>query len=62
MHSAKLIWVTPDAEALIGKIARVSNPNNEDNPKVDGLLRYLIRAQALVTIRDGKYVRRDPHY
>ena len=32
MHSAKLIWVTPDAEALIGKIARVSNPNNEDNP------------------------------
>ena len=43
MHSAKLIWVTPDAEALIGKIARVSNPNNEDNPKVDGLLRYLIK-------------------
>ena len=43
MHSAKLIWVTPDAEALIGKIARVSNPNNEDNPEVDGLLRYLIR-------------------
>ena len=43
MHSANLIWVTPDAEALIGKIARVSNPNNEDNPEVDGLLRYLIR-------------------
>ena len=33
MHNAKLIWVTPDAEALIGKIARVSNPNNEDNPE-----------------------------
>ena len=32
MHSAKLIWVTPDAEQLIGKIARVSNPKNEDNP------------------------------
>ena len=43
MHNAKLIWVTPDAEALIGKIARVSNPNNEDNPNVDGLLRYLIK-------------------
>ena len=43
MHSAKLIWVTPDAEALIGKIARVSNPNNENNPEVDGLLRYLIK-------------------
>ena len=43
MHSAKLIWITPDAEALVGKIARVSNPNNEDNPNVDKLLKYLIR-------------------
>jgi thymidylate synthase (FAD) len=43
MHDAKLIWVTPDAEALVGKIARVSNPNNEDNPKVDKLLKYLIK-------------------
>ena len=43
MHDAKLIWVTPDAEALIGKIARVSNPNNEDNPNVEKLLKYLIK-------------------
>ena len=43
MHSAKLVWVTPDAEKLIGKIARVSNPNNEDNPNVEGLLKYLIK-------------------
>ena len=43
MHSAKLIWVTPDAEALVGKIARVSNPNNEDNPEVEKLIRYLIK-------------------
>ena len=43
MHSAKLIWITPDAEQLIGKIARVSNPKNEDNPNVNGLLRYLIK-------------------
>ena len=43
MHSAKLIWVTPEAEALIGKIARVSNPKNEDNPNVEGLLKYLIK-------------------
>ena len=42
MHSAKLIWVTPDAEALIGKIARVSNPKNENNPNVEKLLKYLI--------------------
>lgn len=43
MDNAKLIWITPDAEKLIGKIARVSNPSNEDNPDVDKLLRYLIK-------------------
>ena len=43
MHQAKLVWVTPNAEKLIGKIARVSNPANEDNPNVDKLLRYLIK-------------------
>ena len=43
MHDAKLIWITPDAEKLVGKIARVSNPSNEDNPNVEGLLRYLIK-------------------
>ena len=43
MHDANLIWVTPDAEQLVGKIARVSNPNNEDNPEVEKLIRYLIK-------------------
>jgi thymidylate synthase (FAD) len=43
MHTAKLVWVTPDAEQLIGKIARVSNPANEDNPNVEKLIRYLIK-------------------
>ena len=43
MHTAKLIWITPDAEKLIGKIARVSNPKNEDNPNYERLLRYLIK-------------------
>ncbi len=43
MHSAKLVWITPNAEALIGKIARVSNPSNEDNPEVEKLIRYLIK-------------------
>ena len=43
MHDAKLVWITNDAEKLIGKIARVSNPSNEDNPNVVGLLKYLIR-------------------
>lgn len=43
MHSAKLVWITPNAEALVGKIARVSNPNNEDNPDVEKLIKYLIK-------------------
>ena len=43
MHDAKLVWITPAAEQLIGKIARVSNPANEDNPDVVGLLKYLIK-------------------
>ena len=43
MHNASLVWVTPDAEQLIGKIARVSNPSNEDNPEVEKLIRYLIK-------------------
>ena len=43
MHNAKLIWITPDAERLVGKIARVSNPANEDNPNVEKLLKYLIK-------------------
>lgn len=43
MHNAKLIWITPDAEKLVGKIARVSNPKNEDNPDYERLLRYLIK-------------------
>ena len=42
MHTAELIWITPNAEALIAKIARVSNPNNENNPKYEKLIRYLI--------------------
>ena len=43
MHHASLIWITPDAEKLVGKIARVSNPKNEDNPDVERLLRYLVK-------------------
>ena len=43
MDDAKLIWITPDAEKLIAKIARVSNPKNEDNPNAEKLLKYLIK-------------------
>lgn len=40
MNNVKLIWITPDAEAVMGYCARVSNPANQDNPDVAGLLRY----------------------
>jgi thymidylate synthase (FAD) len=40
----KLIHCTPDAERLIVKMARVSNPANQDNEETGPrLLRYLIR-------------------
>ena len=41
--TVSLVWVTPDAEQLIGFCARVSNPANQDNPDVAGLLRYCIK-------------------
>ena len=37
------ISTTPDAEKIIGYIARVSNPSNQQNPKVEGLLKYCIQ-------------------
>ena len=43
MTKVCLVSVTPDAEKTIGYVARVSNPNNQDNPKVDGLLKYCIK-------------------
>jgi len=39
----KLIWITPEAEQVIGYCARVSNPANQDNPDVSRLLSYCIK-------------------
>ena len=38
-----LVTVTPDAEKQMGYIARVSNPENQTNPAVAGLLGYCIK-------------------
>lgn len=38
--TAKLIWATPDADKHIGYVARVSNPDNQNNPDVAKLLKY----------------------
>lgn len=43
--SVKLISVTPEAEKMMGYVARVSNPNNQENPKVAGLLKYCVNHQ-----------------
>jgi thymidylate synthase (FAD) len=41
--SIKLVWITPNAEKVIGYCARVSNPANQDNENVSGLLSYCMR-------------------
>ena len=41
--TVKLIWATPEADKLIGYCARVSNPANQDNENVAGLLAYCAR-------------------
>jgi len=41
--NVKLVTVTPNAEETMGYVARVSNPKNQDNPNVAGLLSYCIK-------------------
>ena len=43
--NVKLISVSPDAEKHMAYCARVSNPNNQENEKYAGLLRYCIKHQ-----------------
>lgn len=43
MHNVELVHVTPDAESLIAYMARVSNPDNQDNDNYTGLIKYLIK-------------------
>lgn len=40
MKNTKLIWATPESDKLIGYCARVSNPANQGNEDVSGLLKY----------------------
>lgn len=41
--NVKLISITPDAEKIMGYIARVSNPVNQANEKIAGLLKFCIK-------------------
>jgi len=43
MSQVSLVWVTPQAEELVARMARVSNPANQNNPaSAPKLLKYLI--------------------
>ncbi len=43
MSEVKLRWATPDIDAEIAYQARVSNPDNQDNPEFARLLNYCMR-------------------
>lgn len=43
MSDVSLVWATPNGDALIANMARVSNPANQDNPSIEGLIRYMLR-------------------
>jgi len=42
-HSARLVWVTPNAENLVAYIAKVSNPAGQENSNYASLIRFLIK-------------------
>ena len=44
-QTVKLISVTPDAEKHMAYCARVSNPKNQNNDSIEGLLKYCIKHQ-----------------
>lgn len=43
MQKVKTMWATQDIDGQIAYIARVSNPKNQDNPSITGLLQYMIK-------------------
>lgn len=42
MSNVKLVWATPNIDAILANIARVSNPSNQSNPNIAGLLKYML--------------------
>ena len=38
-----LVWATPDIDKNLAYIARVSNPDNQANESIEGLLRFMMR-------------------
>lgn len=42
IQNVKLVWATPNIDETLAYIARVSNPDNQDNPNIKGLLKYML--------------------
>jgi thymidylate synthase (FAD) len=42
-QSIKIVWATPDIDKQIAYMARVSNPDNQSNQEIAGILRYMMR-------------------
>ena len=42
-QSTKIVWATPDIDKQIAYMARVSNPDNQTNEQIAGLLKYMMR-------------------
>jgi thymidylate synthase (FAD) len=43
LNNVKLMWATPNLDDTLAYIARVSNPSNQDNPNIEGLLKYMMK-------------------
>lgn len=43
MSKVTLVWAAPQADQLVASMARVSNPSNQSNPKISGLLSFCMR-------------------
>lgn len=43
MSGVNLTWATPHADQLMAHMARVSNPANQANENIEGLLKYMMR-------------------
>jgi thymidylate synthase (FAD) len=41
--TVKLVWATPNGDTLVARMARVSNPANQNNPDSAKLISYLIK-------------------
>lgn len=41
--TSRLVWATPNGDNLIARMARVSNPANQDNPDSSKLIAYLVK-------------------